>query len=79
MECREGRYRKLYEIIKMYIVILIYIYGLLKKYCGIKILSSLMKNNVLSTYYENVDTMQLELTTQGTLQKLFTYIFVRLV
>ena len=38
-----------------------------------------MKNNVLSTYYENVDTMQLELTTQGTLQKLFAYIFVRLV
>ena len=38
-----------------------------------------MKNNVLSTYYENVDTMQLELTTQGIPQKLFAYIFVRLV
>ena len=38
-----------------------------------------MKNNVLSTYYKNVDTMQLELTTQGILQKLFAYIFVRLV
>ena len=83
MECREGRYRKLYEIIKMYIVILIYnIYLrllLYKKYCGIKISNSLMKNNVLLTYYENGDTVQLELTTQGIPQKLFTYIFVRLV
>ena len=38
-----------------------------------------MKNNVLLTYYENGDTVQLELTTQGILQKLFAYIFVRLV
>ena len=68
MECREGRYRKLYEIIKMYIVILIYNKS-----------NSLLKNSVLLTYYENGDTMQLELTTQGIPQKLFTYIFVRLV
>ena len=52
----------------MYIVILIY-----------NISNSLMKNNVLLTYYKNGDTMQLELTTRGIPQKLFTYIFVRLV
>ena len=38
-----------------------------------------MKNNVLLTYYKNGDTMQFELTTRGIPQKLFTYIFVRLV
>ena len=38
-----------------------------------------MKDNVLLTYYKNGDTMQLELTTRGIPQKLFTYIFVRLV